>query len=91
MEPPPAGTFFAGKPSPASRPEIVMAKRPEEAGKAQPAPDSEHEDIDQLGGFGRQLRRLYQDTVNEPIPESFNELLSQLDEEEEGREDAENG
>lgn len=30
--------------------------------------------------LGRGLRRLYQGTVNEPIPEKFRELLSRLDE-----------
>lgn len=30
--------------------------------------------------LGRSLRRLYQGTVNEPIPEKFRELLSRLDE-----------
>lgn len=66
-----------------------MAKRPEEAGKAKPAPESEQEGIDQLGDFGRQLRRLYQDTVNEPIPESFHDLLCKLEEDEEGGSDDE--
>lgn len=59
-----------------------MANRPEEAGKSNPAPKSDAEEADQLGVFGRQLRRLYQDTVNEPIPESFHELLCRLEEEE---------
>lgn len=30
--------------------------------------------------LGRSLRRLYQGTVNEPIPEKFRELLNRLDE-----------
>lgn len=69
-----------------------MANRPDEAGKSSSAPQSGQDAADLLGDFGRQLRRLYQDTVNEPIPESFHELLCRLEEEEpEEEEGADNG
>ncbi|TGY90591.1 hypothetical protein E5163_05585 [Marinicauda algicola] len=61
-----------------------MASRPKQAGKAASPRPSGSDEADELGAFGRQLRRLYQDTVNEPIPESFRDLLDQLEADEEG-------
>lgn len=31
--------------------------------------------------IGRQLRRIYQDLVNEPLPDSFKDLLQQIENE----------
>ncbi len=41
--------------------------------------------------LGRGLRRLYQGTVNEPIPDKFRELLSRLDEQVDEQSDASAG
>lgn len=41
--------------------------------------------------LGRGLRRLYQGTVNEPIPDKFRELLSRLDEQVDEHKDASAG
>ena len=63
-----------------------MAKpRPEKPIKTSPQqrPESESADTEaDLGAFGEQLRRLYDDTVQEPIPDEMKDLLDQLEREE---------
>lgn len=36
--------------------------------------------------IGRELRRLFSDVVNEPLPDAFQDLLSQIDADRDGRE-----
>ncbi len=63
-----------------------MAKpRPEKPIQTPPQqrPDSDSATADtDLGAFGDQLRRLYDDTVQEPIPDEMKDLLDRLEREE---------
>ncbi|GGE43343.1 hypothetical protein GCM10011367_17530 [Marinicauda pacifica] len=41
----------------------------------------------ELGEFGKRLRQIYQDTVDEPIPDEMKSLLDRLDDNSNGRSD----
>lgn len=45
--------------------------------------DKKHRDSDEIrsrqSGIGRRLRQMYDDVVNEPIPDDFSDLLTQID------------
>ena len=57
-----------------------MSKRPEKPAPSQAASQSPPErDEQELGEFGAQLRRLFSDTVKEPIPKSMLDLLDELE------------
>lgn len=49
-------------------------------GSRSQAGSRQDEDSD-LGAFGEQLRKLYQDTVQEPIPDEMKDLLDRLERE----------
>lgn len=41
----------------------------------------------ELGEFGKRLRQIYQDTVDEPIPDEMKSLLDKLDDNNDGPSD----